>query len=282
MLKRGSSENVSDVLIRQFDSLHSQNLYNDTEIEIEFYSNLLLNLETPIPYNGRIEGLYVSPSSASKCTRELFYKIKREDKTDTTTFPYQKRWTRNSSAVHQVVQKDILYFEEYLKDARLVIARDSKGMPLWEENIKKTITVTHKGEDIRVSGMMDGILQDNETGELIGFEFKTKSNSIGQLGDYKLKEPAEHHIMQCVLYSIMFKLDTFILMYENVVKDYWSKGSEAKPDIKAFTVTVTEDMRVALLDRFHKLSLQIKSNTVPAKEQDKCLFCSYKEVCQNG
>lgn len=280
-LKRGSEVKLSDILVRQFDSLHKLNLFDDEEIEMFYLQNKINCLRNNNYGYNTATNFRVSPSSADNCLRELYYKaVKAKKDKEQEHYPYQKRWTRNSTAVHEAVQKDILYFEKYLKEPRLTIAYNDKGMPMWEENIKKNITLEYKGEFIDVTGMMDGILQDNETGELIGFEFKTKSNSVAQVGDYKLREPSEHHRIQCVLYSIMFNLDTFILMYESVVKDYWNSGADAKPDIKAFTIKVTEEDRQMLMEKYYKASLALKSGSIPDKDVNKCLFCNYKEACK--
>ena len=233
----------------------------------------LIGVVTPRP------ATYIfSPSGASKCSRELYFKALKIKTVDTNQ-PYQRRWTRNSTAVHEVVQKDLLYMGKTMKNPNFTVKLKENGLPAWEENLKTFVEVKHDGEEFAVLGMMDGILNYKDGSE-IGFEFKTKSNSIAQVGNYCMKAPAPYHKDQCVAYSILFGMNEFILMYEAVSKDQWHKGVDAKIDIRAFYFKATEEAKNELLSKFASVVKAVKANEMPPMQVDKCIFCSYKHLCE--
>lgn len=275
-MKRGRE--LTGAIYKQFNEWHSKDRWGIPEVE----RVLLRQKELEISMMGRPKGArphkYIfSPSGASKCSRELWFKAMGEKPID-DKFPYHRRWTRNSTAVHEATQRDILSMTMTMKDPAFKIVLNDDGLPLWEENIKTHKLFNHKGVEFAILGMMDGIL-DYKDGSKIGFEFKTKSNSIGQVGNYKMKEPAPYHKTQCVAYSLLFGLDEFILMYEAVAKDQWNKGDEAKPDIRTFYHRVTEEDRQELLDKFANVVKAVETKQIPPMEMDKCMFCPYKHIC---
>lgn len=286
MIKRGSkiklhidfNSTLALDLFEQFNNFHSMNIYPlDNEIEKYFYYNKIENL-TP-KHKSDYGGIKFTPSSADKCSRELYYKFINITADTVEQLPYHKRWTRNSTAVHESTQLDLLYMEKYLKDPKFTVLRTSDGKPAWEENIKQTVEIPYKGHNVVLTGMMDGQLVYHPTGEIVGFEFKTKSNSVAQVGTYKMKEPSHSHKQQCVAYSLMWGINTFIILYEAVAKDGWGKGIDARPDLRAFEFNVTDEMRIELLDKFVNIIEDVNSKTVPLKEPDKCMFCNYNSYC---
>jgi hypothetical protein len=220
-----------------------------------------------------------SPSSASKCDRELYYKAIRAEQDEQPFFPYQARWTRNGSAVHAVVQKGLLYGEKHLESPKFTVERMEDGSPAWERNIKDIKTITHNGVTFHLFGMMDGILNYTPENKRVGFEFKTKSTTLGAIGEYKMKAPQEGHIQQAVCYSILFGIDEFVFVYESLAKDGWNKGAEAKPDIRPFHITITEEQRQEMLDKFARVAKEYYANNVPAPDFNKCIFCPFKTTC---
>lgn len=269
---------IAAAIINQFQDYHSRQsrpvkavekiLLDQKQMEYD-----LLGIQTPRPVTH-----IFSPSGASKCARELYYKAMKT-KTEDTNQPYHRRWTRNSSAVHEVVQKDLLYMSKVFKNPDFTVKMKENGLPAWEENLKTYVLVEHDGVEFAVLGMMDGILKYKDGSE-IGFEFKTKTNSIAQVGNYKMKEPAPYHKDQCVAYSILFGMNEFILMYEAVCKDQWHKGVKAKMDIRAFYFKATEEAKDALLSKFAGVVKAIEAKEIPPMEVDKCIFCSYKHLCE--
>lgn len=260
-----------------------QHRRNDIEIE----RLLLRQREHDIELIGKkpsypMDLIKFNPSGASKCPLELYYRATGVEAVEDDKYPYHDRWTRNSSAVHEVVQRDLLYAEKVLNNPKFTVVRTEKGLPAWEQNILRWKVFEHKGQSFVLNGMMDGILNYTPEGMVVGFEFKTKSNTIGQVGNYKMKDATESHKLQCVAYSLLFGIDDYIIMYESLAKDGWNKGIEAKQDIRAFHFHVTEDMRQALLDKFSEVVSCVEKGIEPEQELDKCLFCPFKYMCNEG
>lgn len=217
-----------------------------------------------------------SPSSSDKCERELFFKALKMKRDEETGVPFQRRWTRNSTAVHGAVQKQLLEAEVLLPDPEFKVMRLENGLPAWEKNIENHKIIEHNGAKFVVFGMCDGIL-DFKDGTKVGFEFKTKSNSVAQIK--QLKEPSGSHVMQTVAYSILFGVDEWLITYESVAKDKWSTAENGRPDFKVFYHKVTERDRKKLLDKWARVAENIADGEISKPDIKKCLFCPFKEVC---
>ncbi|MDF2612523.1 MAG: hypothetical protein K0S71_309 [Clostridia bacterium] len=271
---------LSGAIYKHFSQLHEIDYYPVKNIEElllrqKEYEVSQIGVWADVP-----KGLVrFSPSGASKCERELYYKAIKAPQDIQTMYPFQRRWTRNASAIHEAVQTDLLYAEYLLKDPSFKVARMNNGLPAWEKNLQTCKTLKHNGIEFALLGMMDGVLWYTKDGSKVGFEFKTKSTTIGAVGNFKMKDAQDSHKEQCVAYSILFGMDEFILMYESLAKDNWNKGADAKLDFRTFYLKVTEDDRNALLNKFSKIAKAVKENETPAGDFDKCLFCPYKTVC---
>ena len=268
-------------MLRHFNELHALDLPQDFEIERAILQDELnvINRKSSV---GKFTRSLVtfSPSSASKCERELYYKANRFSKDHAAFYPYQRRWMRNGTAVHAAVQRDLLYAEKYLDKPAFIVERTSEGRPAWEGNIKQSKQFTHNGVSFQIYGMMDGILLYQPTSTRLGFEFKTKSTTISAVGTYKMKGPQASHLEQCTAYSLLFDLEEFLLVYESLAKDSWMKGEEAKPDMRAFHVTVTDEDRELLLDKFAAVARDYYACKMPEADMGKCILCTYKSECE--
>lgn len=273
-------QRLAGALYNQMNDLHSVDFYSNYEIESLLLKQKEHDLDKMKNFERLPEGLIsFSPSSASACGRGLVFKANKEEKDEVIRYPYQRRWTRNSSAVHEAVQRDLLYCEKVLKNPIFTVERLESGLPAWEQNIKTAKVIEHNGVKFVLNGMCDGILNYTPDGSKVLFEFKTKSTTIGTVGTYKLKGVQEEHRIQAVAYSILFGVDEVVFMYESVAKDGWTKGEEAKIDLRTFYIKITEEDRKELLDRLSEIAKQYYNNEIPAKE-DKCFFCVYKTVCE--
>lgn len=275
-------QRLAGALYNQFNELHSQDFFPDYKIESLLLEQKAHDLELIKNYERLPEGLIsFSPSSASACKRALVFKANREEKDEVLRYPYQRRWTRNSSAVHEAVQRDLLYCEKVLENPVFTVHRLENGLPAWEQNIKTHKIIEHNGVKFVLNGMCDGILEYKPDGSKVLFEFKTKSTTIGAVGTYKLKNVQEEHRIQAVAYSLLFGVDECIFCYESVAKDGWTKGADAKLDFRTFYVKVTEEDKKELLDKFSEVAKDFYDKKLPAKE-DKCFFCVYKEACERA
>lgn len=273
-------QRLAGALYNQMNDLHSVDFYSNYEIESLLLNQKEHDLDKMKNFERLPEGLIsFSPSSASACARGLVFKANKEEKDEVLRYPYQRRWTRNSSAVHEAVQRDLLYCEKVLKNPIFMVERLESGLPAWEQNIKTAKVIEHNDVQFIINGMCDGILNYTPDGSRVLFEFKTKSTTIGTVGTYKLKGVQEDHRIQAVAYSILFGVDEVVFMYESVAKDGWTKGAEAKVDFRTFYIKITEEDRKELLNRLSEIAKQYYNNEIPAKE-DKCFFCVYKTVCE--
>lgn len=274
-------QRLAGALYNQMNDLHSVDFYSNYEIESLLLKQKEHDLDKMKNFERLPEGLIsFSPSSASACGRGLVFKANKEEKDEVLRYPYQRRWTRNSSAVHEAVQRDLLYCEKVLKNPIFTVERLESGLPAWEQNIKTAKVIEHNGVKFVLNGMCDGILNYTPDGSKVLFEFKTKSTTIGTVGTYKLKGVQEEHRIQAVAYSILFGVDEVVFMYESVAKDGWTKGAEAKVDFRTFYVKITEEDRKNLLDRLSEIASDYYANKLPEKESKKCFFCVYKEACE--
>lgn len=277
----GREQELKQGIVDHFNKLHSITFWPNKEIEKQLIDDELKDLDSSFADVGLKDGVIMfSPSSASKCERELFLKATKSKKDAVTMQPYQRRWTRNSTAVHRAVQKDLMYAEKVLKDPLFTVERTEEGRPAWEKNIAHVVQFEHNGIPFQLYGMMDGILRYSPDGSRIGFEFKTKSTTIAAVGDYKMKEATPDHVTQCTAYSLLFGVDEFLITYESVAKDSWMKGPDAKPDMRAFYVHVTDEDRQRLLDKFAAVAEQYYDGEVPAPDFSKCIFCPFKTRCK--
>jgi hypothetical protein len=273
---------LTGALYNQFQEYHGKSHWDDEDIE----RLLVKQKEYEIDNNGWFKsesGIPMfSPSSASKCERGLFFKALKSDKDVQMMFPYQQRWVRNSTAVHEATQRDLLYMGSKLANPSYTVQFNELGLPMWEKNNAQIKYFEHNGERFAIAGMMDGILTYTKDGSTIGFEFKTKSNSVAQVGNYKMKNAQDGHKMQCTGYSLLFGINEFLLMYEAVAKDNWMKGEEARMDIRTFYHQVKETEQLVLLDKLARVTKAVREESIPTRELDKCLFCEFKTVCGKG
>lgn len=197
-----------------------------------------------------------SPSSMNKCDKTLYRIANKLPVPRLELYPYNRRWTRAGSAVHEYSQRDLLYMEKVLPNPRFIVKRTADGMPYWERNVATYKEFTHKGQTFLISGMLDGMLIDTVTGKDVLWEKKTKSTTVAQTGEYLMKDVQSNHVLQGVAYSCLFMGDPYedrtdieLFEYENLARDNWSKGADAKPDLRTFQKQITLEDRIALLDR---------------------------------
>lgn len=231
-----------------------------------------------------------TPSSASKAKRDLFYKALRVPEDESDNAPFNNRWTRNSTAIHETVQRDLLYAPYLMENPEFTVQMIDKGefglLPAWEKAVEGYKIHQHNGKEFVVSGMMDGILTYEKDGRSVGFEYKTKTNDAFQV--QRLKKPSQAHIQQCVAYSLIFEtpdgkpLNDYLLTYESVAKDKWLAGASAVQDVKAFHIQVSDRQKKNLLNKFAEVVDYIEKDTLPPVEKSKLMFSNYKSRYNKG
>lgn len=274
--KRG--EELINAFSKHLEDVNSKDYFDILEVEeilLKEQANNIKVMKTPKGYPKELPRF--SPSSSDKCERELFFKANKADRDESTGFPFQRRWTRNSTAVHGAIQKQLLEAEIVLETPDFTVVRlEKNGLPAWEKNIEDWRVIEHKGVKFVIFGMCDGILKYKD-GSKVGFEYKTKSNSVAQIK--QLKEPAPSHLLQTVAYSILFGVDEWLITYESVAKDKWTTNENARPDFKIFYHKVSENDKQRLLDKWAGVAENIETGEVSSPDFKKCLFCQYKGMC---
>lgn len=277
--KRG--EELCTSLHNHLNEISSKDYFDIIEVEelvLKEQAHAIHVMKTPKAYPKNLPRF--SPSSSDKCERELFLKSIKADKDESTGHAFQRRWTRNSTAVHGAVQKTLLEAEIMLDhpDFRVVRVEEglAKGLPAWEKNIEGWKVIKHNGVTFVLFGMCDGLLKYKD-GTKVGFEYKTKSNSVAQIK--QIKEPQESHRLQVVAYSILFDVNEWLITYESVAKDKWSTGENARLDFKVFYVNVSDLDRKRLLDKWAEVAENIEDGEISRPNYSKCLFCPYKTKC---
>lgn len=267
-------------LLAQFNALHDLDIRHDVDLEEYLLKDKIAEVDAMRTGNTYpLDLVRFNPSGASATVMDLWLKAKGFEE-HTTRYPYHKRWTRNATAVHEVVQRDLIYAEKYT-DAFFNVDRTEDGLPLWEHNAKTWVEIEHKGQKFILSGMLDGILVHNATGNRVGFEFKTKSNTIAQVGDYLMKGPYDYHVEQAVAYYLLTGVRDYILMYEALAKPRWLDMDKARADTRAFHVYITDEMAERLLDKWAYVNELVMMDTVP-EVQELGFFSGYGHLMENG
>lgn len=280
--EQGYGKQLADDMVKHFDRLHNiDRVWPDKGIEtllVEQKQKEIDNMGSRPTYPRNL--VKFNPSGASKTVMDLFLKAKGF-KEQTERYPYHTRWTRNSTAVHEAVQRDLLYAEKLLKKPLFTVERTDEGLPAWEDNILGWKQLEKDGQQFILNGKMDGILRHEPTGRRVGFELKTKSNTIAQVGNYLLRAPASYHVEQCVAYYLLTGIRDYMLVYEGVAKPKWNAMSEAKPDLRAFHVYITEEMADELLSKWSYVSRCVESST-PPEDAELGFFSGYGYLFEEG
>lgn len=231
---------------------------------------------------------YFSPSSAGSDPRELYMKGKGAKKDVERKPPHQGRWTRLGTAIGDVIQRDILFIEKHGEDKlgtapRFRWVRDDKGRPMFEDFAKANVPVKYRDKLFYLFGAPDGIMEYiTDDGEVIrvGLEIKSKQTTFAQTGDFSMRGPEAKHVEQCCVYSMMYNVDYYIVMYVNASKKGWFMNEadvEKYPDIRTFGVSFSESDRLRVLDKFVDVLEAIDKDEPPTLDLSNWTFNSFKE-----
>ncbi len=213
-----------------------------------------------------------SPSGLTKCDRELYY-INTNAKADEaeSQIGWRARIPRNGTGTHEVMQADLKTMHTKLPENKLPCR-----FKLLETEMVLRKTFDVGGTMVTLSGRLDGLMLDMETGLKFIWEYKTK-DKLSNLT--KIKDPLPY-VLQCISYSAVLEIYDCIIHIESLQKPQW--GRIAAKDSKYFHVVVTPEMVDRLLQRLARIVRAIEAKKPPAKDPEKCLFCSYKTTCGKG
>lgn len=321
-----SAKKRGDTLVREFlaqlDAYYASpaSSFYDDAISRRYYEQKLRYLRyIPYPDDGLIT---FGASGTNMCDRQLSFKNAniRVEKSD--DLPFRGRQRRSGTAIVDYLQLDIVHMPKRLSKAakfRMAehsIPSDDPDEPAtyytewyFEESAQTRRVFTHPhpetGELVTfaITAKPDGILDYTPDGRRILFEYKTKASGLRAMnGKLDYKGAQDDHKRQVTAESLVFGLDDVIIAYESTQKPAWfddadnsgvTKGQKTwengkpRPDIRAFYVEVTEDMRNALLSDLARQAALVyeskRTGCVPAVTVDmtqSCGFCAYGAHCR--
>jgi len=254
-----------------------------------WYADILTNRQRKVwPPRGTP---YFSPSSANADPRSLYAKLTGAKKDDVKRPPHQGRWVRLGTLIGDCIQRDILFAEKHYetkigKSPQFTFDRNTHAEPMFEQFAPGLATITHKDKTFALYGFCDGImLYKTEDGETlrVGLEVKSKQTTFSATSEYSTRNgPKEDHVKQCVAYSLMYGVDYYVILYVNASKKSWNMSDEdfaKSPDIKAFGLHITDDMRTELLDSLANVMDAADNGVPPQLDVDKWLFNNFKRAC---
>jgi hypothetical protein len=274
----------AEEFLKMLNDYHAGKEIYDDDLTIEILQQRIEMTKNPMTKYPPRDLPYFSPSSASSMDLELYMKLLKKPKDEDNHQIHQRRWTKLGTKVGDQVQEDMHFIEKHVKNAPFRFMRTKEGHAAYEEAVKIARKITHKGKSFYLFGKPDGILIHRQNQELVGLEVKSKSTTYSKTGDYAMKEASADHVLQCVAYSLMYStpdkpLNKFIITYWNVTKKAWNMTDEEiekYPDLRTFDVTVTDEMREALLDKFVSVLEAAETRNKPVIDLNKFTFCNFK------
>ena len=281
--KQEFAQIIADDLLEQLDEFYSLQEVWDNEIDRQIHE-WYMNAPTVYPKRP-----YFSPSAANACPRALYYKAKRAPKDEGRRQPHQARWAGIGTRVGDMIQRDILAMERHLEDKagvspRFRFERTQKGEPMFEEFAKTNKRINYAGKTFYLYGAPDGIMKYvTDDGEIlrVGLEIKTKQTTPARTSEFSMRGPDESHVKQVTCYAEMYNVDYYVILYVNTAHKGWSmteEDYEKNPDMRAFGIHVTGEMKAGVFDYFVDVLDSIEKGEPMPLDLDKWAFNPYKTV----
>lgn len=283
------AEKIASMFVEQLNLFHSQPSPRDSQLELYLHQSYADVLRRTASQGFSLpDKPYFSPSSSGSCPRELYLKIKGEERDSVEVSPHQTRWQHIGTKIGDMIQEQVLLMERNLENLTQVkpkfkFVRNNHSEPLFEEFAYTKKLINNR---FYLMGTTDGIMyfQDTESSQVIkvGLEVKSKQTSYSQTGGYSMKEANPKHKLQTVAYSIMYDVDYWIIVYVNGSKKSWNMSEEdfiKYPDVRAFGHYVTQEMKTDLLNKFNNIMDAVDNNTPPKLELENWTFNNYKKAC---
>lgn len=225
-----------------------------------------------------------SPSQADACERMLYFMMTNAPTDQTELTPWKQRLARNGTAIHDYFQRDLTKMPEVLRDAGkdalveyepLLFWHDEKQRWQFEHVGKRSFDVN--GRTVTLGpGKCDGQFRERSTGEIVGFEFKTKDKARN-LSKVRRNGAEPYHRIQIVTYSLIFGIDRWFIVYESLSKPEWR--NDEGDDLHVEEIVITPDEKHAVLSRLAGVVEAVDTGVIPAGDFGKCGFCVYKDEC---
>ena len=211
---------------------------------------------------------YFRPSSMYGCDRMLFFMRVHgggtgESDKDTNLIEICNSGTDRHLRIQKLVEDmegvEILDLEELVREANLKgIKTEFLG---WNEDHTEARC---RNEEMSIYFQPDGALRF--MGKEVILEIKTESTY--QHGNRY--EPKEDHKYQATCYGMGLGIDYVLFFYED--RNFCRK--------KAYLWKISDEMKEAVLSKIARVNKAIKVGNPPAKNEDKCTYCQYKNECK--
>ncbi|TCM89638.1 hypothetical protein EV294_112103 [Paenibacillus sp. BK033] len=283
--------------------------FYDDKLSRKFYEQKLRHLGyKPYPNDGLIT---FGASGTNLCDRQLVFKNDRATKPEKSDdLPFRGRQRRQGTAIVDYVQLDLIHMLKRLGPlASFTMAVRDNGEWDFEEAAqeRRVFEWPHPetGELVKfaITAKPDGKFDYVVDGSRIIFEYKTKASGLRAMnGKLDYKGAQDEHVRQVTAESLVFGIDEALIVYESTQKPAWfddaastsvTKGQKTwedgapRPDLRAFYVEITEEMKHALLsDLARQAALVYEQRTggevpeVTVDSTDKCGFCQFTDHCK--
>jgi len=308
---KSRGERLVDEFLTQMDAYYASpnSSFYDDKISRRFYEQKVKHLRfSPYPNDGLVT---FGASGTALCDRQLVFKndkTTRPEKSD--DIPFRGRQRRQGTAIVDYVQLDLVHMPKRLgKDAKFNVAIRENGDWDFEDAAqeRRVFEVPHPetGElvSFAITAKPDGKFIYEPDGARIIFEYKTKASGLRAMnGKLDYKGAQDDHVRQVTAESLVFEIDEVLIVYESTQKPAWfddtgntsvTKGAKTwedgrpRPDLRAFYVKVTDEMRAGLLSELaRQASLvyeQRAGGSIPdvtTEMTDKCGFCPFTAHCR--
>lgn len=285
---------IADEFVAFLSEFHSYDQPYDDAMDAEFYEQYarVLREQSKWGYfnwktapDGTPRPLF-SPSSAGKDERELYEKVKRSKKDEKAMTINQRDWVGLGSQVGQYIQREIMLAERHFKkltgkEPRFRFERTERNEPAFEHFKKVIHEVEYDGEKFGLNGLPDGILDYiDDDGEIIRVGLEVKSFQKGWTDFKKLANPKEDHVTQTTVYSEMYNLDYYIVLYHMTHGYDWFREDVFRN--KAFGKYISQSDRDEVLGKFARVTRAARESKAPAVDLAKFKFNDYKTVIAKG
>lgn len=238
--------------------------------EESFLNDLKRSIELEADKYSRLPSKTYKPSGMN-CIRASYYQIMGVQPDE-----YKSSYTmvgicNSGTDIHVRVQTAVEQMKDNNMDCEYIDVAEfvkSRGLDYLDVVSKNGMETKLYYKDLNLSFMCDGIIKYK--GKYYILELKTESSF--KFNNRKDVDPG--HYNQATAYSLAFGLDRVLFVYIN--RDIL--------DMKAFMLSVTDEMRSNLLEYIASCDLYVKQMIAPPKPENvskkACSYCGYKNQCK--
>lgn len=243
---------------------------NEVSIEDQFLQDLTTSIEKAVGQNSTKPSQTYKPSGMN-CERAMVYQVLGVDPDKGNTSYQLEGICESGTDRHIRIQQAIENMNkvldvdcEYINVADFVKQRNLDYLEIKGQSGMET-KLYHK--NFNMSFMTDGIIRYK--GKYFIFEFKTETADKF----YQRKGVDPKHYNQATAYSLAFRLDKVLFIYEN----------RNTLDKKAYIREVTGEMKDELIQKLQYCNRFVEKNKIPPKplhiDKKQCTYCSYRNQC---